>query len=56
MKIAVTLDNGSGTIAADSFDVPEDHDDPAELVNEQASKIIEGWILSAGDTITIREV
>lgn len=56
MKIKVVLDNGGGELASEAFEVADDHDDQAEAINEGASKIVEGWILSAGDTITIREV
>lgn len=56
MKIKVTLSNSGGELDADEFDVPAEHPDPAECVNLCAGDIIGKWILSAGDTITIREV
>lgn len=56
MKIKVTLDNGGGELDSSTFEVPDDHSDIDEAVNEGASKIIEKWTLRAGDTILIREV
>jgi hypothetical protein len=56
VKIQVSLNNSAGEVASDSFDVPADCHDPDEIVNLCATDIIQGWILSAGDTITIRQV
>lgn len=56
MKIKVTLDGGAGELDSTTFEVADDHPDQQEAVNLEASKVIEGWTLSAGDTITIREV
>jgi hypothetical protein len=56
LQIKVALTNNAGEIASETFDVPADSDDPDEIVNCCASDIIEGWILTAGDTITIRKV
>lgn len=56
MIIKVTLDGGAGELDSETFEVPAHHPDADEAVNLGASAIIENWVLSAGDTITIREV
>lgn len=57
MRIRVALTDGAGVEREnDEFDVPANADDPDEIVNLCASDIIQSWILSAGDTITIIEV
>lgn len=56
MKIKVTLDNGGGELDSEIFDIADDHDDQAEAINLAAAEVIEGWTLSVGDTITIREI
>lgn len=56
MKIKVTLDGGAGELDSTIFEVADDHPDQQEAINLGASDIIEGWLLSVGDTITIREV
>lgn len=56
MKFKVTLDNGGGELASEIFEVAEDHSDTSEAVSIGAQEIIDAWTLSAGDTITIREV
>lgn len=56
MKIKVTLDGGAGELDSKTFEVADSDPDQGETINIAASEIIEGWTLSAGDTITIREV
>lgn len=56
MKIKVTLYGGAGELDSDTFEVANNPPDHNEAINLGASQIIEKWLLSAGDTITIREV
>jgi hypothetical protein len=50
MKVAVILENTGGELDRQEFEVAEGD---ADAVNDKASAIVEGWILSAGDTIRI---
>lgn len=53
MKIVVTLSNSGGELDSSIIDLP-DGTDPDDGT-DQIHAIIEPWILSVGDTITIRE-
>lgn len=54
MKIKVTLDGGAGELDSKVIDMPEATE--ADDCSDQIIEVIESWVLSAGDTITIREV
>lgn len=56
MKFAVVLENIGGVLDRKEFVVPDDHDDPDDFVDEQATNTIDGWVLSVGDTIKIVSV
>jgi hypothetical protein len=57
MKVAVILENAPNcTLEREEFEIPADCEDEGGYVDEIASGIIEGWILTAGDTIRIVEV
>jgi hypothetical protein len=56
MKIAIILTGTGGELDRSELDIPENHPDLDEAVNLAASEVIEGWTLSVGDTITIREI
>lgn len=55
MKIKVTLENAPNCeLASEVIENPKATD--ADDMSEQIQDIIGGWTLSAGDTITIREL
>lgn len=54
MKIKVALDNGGGELDSKIIDMPEATE--ADDCSDQIIEVIGSWTLSAGDTITIREV
>lgn len=53
MNIAVILTGSGGELARETFVAREDD---ADRIDDQASRIIDSWVLSVGDTITIAEV
>lgn len=53
--ITVILTGQAGELARDSFTITPDHTDPDEAISNAAGDIIEGWVLSVGDTIQIAE-
>ena len=54
MKIKVTLDNGGGELASEIIENPRAT--ASDDMSSQIMDVIEGWTLSVGDTITIKEV
>lgn len=56
MKIAVTLTTSAGTLASEEIDIAEHKGDVDEAINLAAHEAIAGFILSDGDTITIKQV
>ncbi|HZF28713.1 MAG TPA: hypothetical protein VE907_06330 [Gammaproteobacteria bacterium] len=57
MKIAVILENAPDVeFCREEFEVADDHEDFNDAVDEAATKIVEGWILSVGDRIKIVEL
>jgi hypothetical protein len=54
MKIKVTLDGGAGELDSKVLENPKAKN--ADDMSDQIIDVIGGWTLSAGDTITIREV
>lgn len=55
MKVRVTLFNSGGELASKVLTIAKS-DDEDEAINLAAGEVIEEWILSVGDTITITEV
>lgn len=55
MRFKVTLNNSAGEIGSETIEIANECADVDEAVNIAASGVIEGWIPSIGDTITIRE-
>lgn len=56
MKIKVSLDNGCGELDSKTFGITEGGSDDEGAISDRVKKILADWILSEGDTITIREV
>ncbi len=54
MKIRVTLDGGAGELDSKEIENPKAVN--ADDMSDQIIDVISAWTLSAGDTITIREV
>jgi hypothetical protein len=52
----VTLANAGGELDSKTFEFEGCSVDADDFVDDMASALIETWILSIGDTITIREV
>lgn len=52
MKIKIALDNGGGELSAETVEVA----DSQEMIDAVCQDVIRTWTLSAGDTITIKEV
>lgn len=55
MKFTIALNNSGGELDSKTIEIADSHSDIDEAVNLAASEVVEGWILSIGDTITIRE-
>jgi hypothetical protein len=55
VRIAITQDGGAGELAREEIEIDEGpgFDD---LVDSWASGVLEGWILSVGDTIKVIEI
>lgn len=56
MKIKVALDNGAGELDSKTFEIKEGCSDEQEAVSSKVKEVLEGWTLTPGDTITIREI
>jgi hypothetical protein len=56
MQIKITLSGSGGELASETVTVPAGLDDPDAAVNSLVHDTIEGWLLSAGDSIKIETV
>ncbi len=54
-RLIIILDNGGGPLDRAEVSYNENDADPGERLDEAVKRVIEGWTLSAGDTIKIRE-
>lgn len=54
MQIKITLSGSGGELDSQIVDVPAANDEA--VINRLAHDVIDGWTLSAGDTITIETV
>jgi hypothetical protein len=56
MQIKITLTGTGGELAAETVTVPQGLDDQDAAINSLVHDVIEGWLLSAGDSISIATV
>jgi hypothetical protein len=57
MKIAIILENAPDCeLAREVVEIPDDSDDIGAAVDDAATKAIDGWLLSIGDTVRIVEL
>lgn len=56
MRITVILSSHGGELERASVEVRDDDADTDERANLAIQNVIDGWVLSPGDTITIEEV